>query len=125
MHLHYKSNCPECKSSKGEEEISLYLINHQISYIFQYKVNINNSNHYFDFYLPGYNTIVEFNGMQHYKPIEFFGGEKDYEILRDRDSIKKSYCEANGVNLLVISYNEDIKCILNKLFKNKSKNGNQ
>ena len=40
---------------------------------------INNSynNHKFivDFFIKEYNTIIEYNGEQHYMPIEHFGGE--------------------------------------------------
>ena len=28
-----------------------------------------------DFYLPDYNLFIEYNGIQHYIPIEYFGGK--------------------------------------------------
>jgi hypothetical protein len=30
----------------------------------------------FDFYLPDYNLLIEFQGRQHYEAVEKFGGEK-------------------------------------------------
>lgn len=29
----------------------------------------------FDFYLPNQNLLIEYDGIQHFKPINFFGGE--------------------------------------------------
>ena len=33
---------------------------------------------YIDFYLPDYNIFIEYNGEQHYVPIEHFGGELQF-----------------------------------------------
>ena len=63
----------------------------------------------FDFYIPVINTIIEYNGIQHYEPIEFFGGEVGYDILIKNDLIKRKYCEANGINYEIIKYDEDVK----------------
>jgi hypothetical protein len=117
VHIHAKSNCPECNVSKGEEAISIWLNNKDIKYIFQHKIKINNSYHYYDFYLPDYNIIIEYNGLQHYKPIAFFGGQKGFTYLQERDKIKKKYCLENQINLLIISYKDDIDSILNKNIK--------
>ncbi len=107
-HMHYKSNCPECKVSKGEEYIGIWLNSRSKEYNFQYKVRINNSNHYFDFYIPKDNLIIEFNGLQHYKPIKFFGGDIGFTRLQERDNLKREYCIKNNINFLIISYDEDI-----------------
>ena len=32
-----------------------------------------------DFYLPKYNLFIEYNGKQHYEPIEYFGGQQYLE----------------------------------------------
>lgn len=114
VHLHAKSNCPECNITKGEEAISIWLNNNKIEYIFQHKIKIKNSNHYYDFYLPKHNIIIEYNGLQHYKPITFFGGQKGFEYLKKRDKIKENYCKENNIELLIISYKDDIEKILNE-----------
>lgn len=115
IHLYAKSNCPECKVTRGEESISQCLNNKGIQYIFQYKVKIGNSYHYYDFYLPDHNIMIEFNGMQHYKPIKFFGGREAYEYLQIRDKIKKQYCLENQIKLLTFKYDElnQIELLLN------------
>lgn len=33
---------------------------------------------YIDFYIPEYNIFIEYNGEQHYVPIEHFGGELQF-----------------------------------------------
>lgn len=114
IHIHSKSNCPECNVSKGEEQISIFLNTHNIKYIYQHKVKINNSYHYYDFYLPEYNIMIEYNGLQHYKPISFFGGQRGFNYLQERDGIKKEYSLANELNLIILSYKDDIEEILNK-----------
>lgn len=123
VHLYGKSGCPRCKTSKGEEEIAIWLNNKNIKFIYQYQVKINNSNHYFDFYLPKHNIIIEFNGLQHYKPIKFFGGEEGFENLKLRDKTKEKYCFDNKINFHIINYKEkdNINIILNKLINDKSK----
>jgi hypothetical protein len=109
IHIHAKSNCPECNITKGEEAISIWLNNRGIKYIFQHKIKIDNSYHYYDFYLPDHNMLIEYNGLQHYKPITFFGGEKGFEYLKQRDKTKEKYCLDNKINLLILSYKDDIE----------------
>jgi hypothetical protein len=105
-HLYGKSGCPHCKVSKGEELIGIWLNSNNLEYKYQYKVKINNSYHYFDFYIPKLNTIIEFNGLQHYKPINFFGGIKSFGILKKRDSEKEQYCLDNQINFIILQYEE-------------------
>ena len=68
--------CPKCNKSKGEIIISNILDDLNIKYTEQYKLYDENTKHPLraDFYLPNYNTIIEYNGIQHYEKIEYFGG---------------------------------------------------
>ena len=61
---------------------------------------------YVDFYLPSKRTFIEFNGKQHYKPCERFGGIKSYERQKKRDEILRIYAEVNGYKLIEIPYTE-------------------
>ena len=66
----------------------------------------------FDFYLPYYNTCIEYDGVQHFKPINYFGGEKEFELRKINDDIKTKYCENNKINLIRLPYtlsNTEIK----------------
>ena len=43
---------------------------------------------------------------QHKMPVEFFGGEKTFEIQKEHDKRKREYAESNGIELLEIWFNE-------------------
>jgi very-short-patch-repair endonuclease len=108
--------CKQCslknKTSIGEQKIEDILIKYNI--LFKREYSFNNLKMirklFFDFYLPELNTIIEFDGRQHYEPISFFGGENEYLKLKKYDTIKNEYCKSNKITLLRIKYN-DIKNI--------------
>lgn len=56
---------------------------------------------------------IEYNGKQHYEPIEWFGGEKTLNKIRTTDNIKINYCLANKIDLLSIRYDSNLMDILN------------
>lgn len=99
--------CPNCKSSIGEQLISNYLSVKGIKFIPQHIFNdlkgVKGHLRY-DFYLPEYNLLIEYNGLQHYKPIEFFGGIETYEKQVIRDRLKKDYAQINGYHLLEVPF---------------------
>ena len=49
-------------------------------------------------------TIIEFDGRQHFEPIEYFGGVNAFEIGKIRDKIKNEWCKEKGFPLLRIPY---------------------
>ena len=64
-----------------------------------------NGHYKFDFYLPSKNSVLELNGMQHYKYTEFFHKKKtDFTKAQERDRRKISYCLANNITLYIIPY---------------------
>jgi very-short-patch-repair endonuclease len=107
--LHMRgAGCPKCNDSLGEREISKYLDNRAVEYLREYKFD-DCKNIYplrFDFYIPDYRMVIEFDGIQHYEPISFFGGIKALEKLKINDTIKNNYCEENYINLIRIRYDE-------------------
>lgn len=109
--------CPICKESKGENKIRLYLEENNFKYIHQHKfIECKHKKVLpFDFYLPDYNICIEFNGTQHYKPVKWFGGDKNFETQQLRDKIKMEYCRENNIPLIIIKHNEDV---VNKLESN-------
>ena len=58
----------------------------------------------FDFYLPDHNTCIEFDGIQHYIPIDYFGGSPTFEEQKKRDKIKDNFCLEQNINLVRIPY---------------------
>lgn len=96
--------CPRCRESKGETKIANYLDHHKITYNKEYK--IDGYRYRYDFYLPGYNLLIEFHGEQHYEPRKHFGGEKSFKKQQRSDKAKVELAKRNGIDLLVISYLE-------------------
>lgn len=111
--------CPICKESKGEKSVTLYLKNNKIKYQKQKTYpdckNINVLP--FDFYLPDYNILIEYDGIQHFRAMSFYGGELEFNKTRMRDQIKTEYCLNNNIQLIRISYLENIKEVLDKNIK--------
>lgn len=115
-HYHLGRGCPRCKESKGEVEIRKWLEINNIEFIKEKKFDdcLNIRFLKFDFYLNELNICIEYDGIQHFKPIERFGGIIEFENLRIRDNIKNKYCFDNNIGLIRISY-LDIKDITNIL----------
>lgn len=115
-HLSKRQGCPLCKKSKGELTIKKWLDEHNIKYTPQ--KTFNDCKFIlplpFDFYLHEENICIEYDGLQHYKPIKFYGGEKGFKKRQQYDKIKNEYCESKNIILLRIKYNEKIE---NKLKK--------
>ena len=105
--------CPKCKSSKGESKIREVLDIFNIKYLEQASFKEcradNNRRLLFDFYIPSINTCIEFDGKQHFEPVEYWGGQEGLERRKRSDEIKNKFCTDNNINLIRISYNEDIE----------------
>jgi len=98
------SGCPKCNQSQGERMVEKFLLENNINFITQKKFDdLKYKTHLaFDFYLPKFNTCIEFNGIQHYFPVESFGGQDVFEITKLRDSLKIEYCKKNNIKLIII-----------------------
>lgn len=103
--------CPVCNESKGEKRINSYLVEKNICFERQKKfdglVGINNGQLSYDFYLPKYNLLIEFQGLQHKKPIDFKGrgtgyAEYMFSIQKEHDRRKREYARDNDYALLEI-----------------------
>lgn len=114
--LHMKTGCPFCASSKGEKEISLFLDSINLDYIREYKLNIDNKIYKFDFFIPILDIFIEYDGIHHFEPIDYFGGEDSYKKIVLYDSIKNNWCEENNYSLIRISYKENIIEVLESIF---------
>lgn len=113
--------CPYCNISKGEEKIEKFLKNKHIQYQREYifKDCKNKNSLRFDFYLPKYNILIEYQGVQHYKSIEYMGGMTKHENQVNNDKIKRQYCSKNKIPLIEISYTDfdNIDLILNNILE--------
>lgn len=111
--------CPKCSKSKGESFIQNYLELHNIKYYSEYEIKVpisirKSGKIRVDFYLPDYNLFIEYNGKQHYIPMDYFGGELYFMEQKNRDNYLKIYSQKNNINLLEISYKENLEECLKK-----------
>lgn len=73
----------------------------------------------FDFYIKEFNLCIEFDGEQHYRENNYFGGNNIFKETQKRDKIKNKYCKDNDINLLRIPYWEldSVEDILDEEFE--------
>ena len=122
------NRCPICKESHGERKIREYLTKNNIEFIpqkeFSNLLGTGNKPLSYDFYIPSKNILIEFQGEQHYRPVDFNNegmeqAEKNFEIQQEHDRRKREYAKQNNIDLLEITYLEENKIeeILDKIFK--------
>ena len=102
--------CPRCISSKGERFVRTVLIEAKEEFIEQYKDSkcSNIKPLPFDFALFDDGELlclIEYQGIQHYKPVEFFGGIEKFLVRVRNDNIKREFCKSSNIPLIEISYN--------------------
>lgn len=104
--------CPNCRASKGERQIALFLSQNNINFETQKTFKGckgTTSLLRFDFFLPDLNLCIEYDGQQHFKPVDIFGGKKTFTIQKKHDDIKNQFCCDHDISLTRIAYNEDIQ----------------
>lgn len=115
--------CLNCSESKGEKAIAKFLDKNNISYYRQHKFSgcRNIFELPFDFYIPKIRLAIEFDGRQHFQPMEYFGGIEAFDRLQINDNIKNDYCEDNYIELIRIKYDllDNIESYLKEVFKYK------
>ena len=116
--------CRNCTSSKGEQRIKEWLIDNNIKFkqqkTFKYLVGIGNGLLSYDFYLPQYNLLIEYQGEQHEKFIKgLHKSEEAFIIQKEHDRRKREYAKDNNIKLLEIWYYdyENIEKILDNSVK--------
>ena len=93
--------------SSGELKIKTILEENHINYVEQY--NIPDLSLFMKFDFAIFNNeqligLIEYNGEQHYNPIEKWGGESKLIEQQLRDKRKMDYCNEHNIPLLVIPY---------------------
>ncbi len=61
-----------------------------------------------DIWLPEKFLGFEFQGEQHFKPIEHWGGEKSLKNLQERDRKKSEIFKSMGYTLITVNFNDPI-----------------
>lgn len=110
---HTIPTCHVCFSNyKGEAIVGQYLTDNGLTCIPQKRFYdlVHKGKHKtlsYDYYVPEKNALIEYQGIQHYKPVKFFGGEKQLLDQENRDAVKREYAINNGFNLIAVPYTCD------------------
>ena len=96
--------CPLCKTSIMEEFIANFLKEKEIN--FERQKTFDNCRNIlmlpFDFYLPNFNLLIEYDGEQHFNKNSWNGSTYERTIKNDR--IKNNWCKENNISLLRLNY---------------------
>ncbi len=98
-----------CLKSIGEFNITQLLQNSNIEFqkekSFDNLISDRGHRYRYDFYLPQYNRLIEFDGEQHYKYKDSGWSTKEYfERTQKSDKIKNEYALSNNIDLVRIPY---------------------
>jgi len=106
--------CPECKKllfhiSSGAQAVKDTLVIMGVTYEQEFplkKIEATgpSSQLRFDFFIPSLNAAIEYDGEQHFRPVEQWGGEKSFKKTIERDTLKNEFCKINNIYLLRIPY---------------------
>lgn len=117
----YKQHCPYCNKIKGEDSISHYLLKNKIQFIPQKSYDdlrgLGGGKLSYDFYLPNFNLLIEYQGEQHEHPVDAFGGDEQFKVQQEHDKRKREYAYAHGIELLEIWYYDYLE--IEKILNNK------
>ena len=70
-----------------------------------------------DIFIPELNLGIEYQGQQHFYPVELWGGQEALVAQQERDSRKRKLCKLNNIKLIEVDYTEplELEYIKNKL----------
>ena len=100
-------SCGCLGKSAGEWKIEELLSKENISFSKEYHQTIQNKKLRYDFAIFNNNILkyfIEFDGSQHTKPSDLFGGEEYLKYIQEHDAIKNQWCKDNNIPLIRIPY---------------------
>ncbi len=99
-------SCPQIKSSKMERLAYDIIKNMGIDFKTEKKfANCKDRKMLpFDIFIESKMKIIELDGIQHFIPIDAWGGEERFLIYKNHDKIKNEFCSKNDIKLLRIPY---------------------
>lgn len=98
--LYAKNGCKLCShgSSNGERVVYNLLLTSHVDFEYSKRMRVNNHLREFDFYLPTYNTYIEYDGEQHKI------NRNSWYRGTDIDKQKDLYIKSTGASLIRIPY---------------------
>ena len=126
INIHKGVGCPDCTpkgESLGERAVRRYLQQKGIEYIQEYTIR---DKRYFDtfaridFYVPGKNMFIEFQGEQHYNIAvsKITHNSRRWQQQKKRDNHLRAYSESKGISLVEVpyTYRNNVSVFLDKYF---------
>ena len=116
--------CPRCRNSKGEQKISKILLKWGINFEEQKRFAECKDKRTLPFDFAVFDDdnkiycLIEYQGEQHFRDRETFGGKNELQNIQRRDEIKYNYCQKENISLYYITYKQDIETELKKIIKN-------
>lgn len=107
--ISHQTRCPYCNSPKGETIITKILDTLNINYKAQKTFDDLKDNQplSYDFYIPNQSILIEYQGIQHYQPIDYFGGISAFKKQQKHDKLKLDYAKDHGYTLITVPYTVD------------------
>ena len=106
--------CPYLTIYKGEEYIKQYLEKNNISFNVQQRFSdlrgTGDGQLSYDFSIPDEKYVyilIEYNGIQHYESVEYWGGKAALKKQKEHDKRKRDYAKKHGYKLITIKYTYD------------------
>jgi hypothetical protein len=78
-----------------------------------------------DVFLPIHKIAIEFQGAQHIRPVDYFGGEKAFKQQKKRDERKVKLCQKNNCQLIEVHQGYDKEEVFRKISTAIEKSGQQ
>lgn len=101
--------CPFCNISHGEDFINRILKSLGVNYEYQKTFDDLKDTQFlsYDFYIPDQSILIEYQGRQHYQPIDYFGGDSAFKKQQKHDKMKADYAKKHKYNLIAVPYTYD------------------
>jgi hypothetical protein len=91
--------------TEGEKSVAEYLMKNGVvfytEYYFHNLYNSKNNFLFFDFYIPAYNLVIEYDGAHHFKS---YPDKEKYNKTRLHDKLKNAFCRKNCIHILRIPF---------------------
>ena len=132
-HLGAETGCPKCSNhvSKGERVIQNFLDSRKIGYVREKRFDdllgsTANSRLRFDFWIPIFNMLIEYDGEHHFMPVRTKGRISQEQAISNHQSTiindqkKNEYAFLHGYRLERIHFSENLQDRLLHIFDGHS-----
>lgn len=107
----FGKGCSKCSPNAGSVKLSTidsYFSTYNVQYEYRYTDCKYKRELPFDRFISDLNLLIEYDGEQHFMPVMHWGAEAAFKLQIKKDQIKNDFCIKNEINLLRISYKDDI-----------------